>query len=242
MVTVHVCASSQRAHRRAPARAAPTRCPHALTRLRCLARGSAPPQEVVKEREPPPPNLDFGLNPEEEEMFFQEPQQLLAVYKQLEESNLFYIQNAQETEEALEELRGKYRDTKAGMDGEVGGLQAQIGALQGAIGAAREKSSRLKARTMENMGGLTLSMGKAGAEGGAPAVSLDQLGSKVAGVYVKCGFDADASVSTLQMLTNIEMKLEEYLLAAAGIPEEYIEGMEKMREKERRKVRAPLGA
>lgn len=114
----------------------------------------------MKEREPPPPNLDFGLNPDEEEMFFQEPQQLLAVYKQLEESNLFYIQNAQETEEALEELRGKYRETKTGMDGEVGGLQAQINGLQAAIGAARDKSTRLKARTMENMGGLTLSMGK----------------------------------------------------------------------------------
>lgn len=72
---------------------------------------------------------------------------------------------------------------------------------------------------------------------GASTVSLDQLSTRVADVYVKCGFDADASVSTLQMLTNIEMKLEEYLIAATGIPEEYIESMEKAREKERRKVR-----
>ncbi len=47
------------------------------------------------------------------------------MYKQLEESNLFYIQNAQETEEALEELRQKLRDTKARMDAEATGLQVR---------------------------------------------------------------------------------------------------------------------
>ena len=56
----------------------------------------------------------------------QTPEQLLAVYKQLEESNLFYIQNAQETEEALEELRQKLRDTKARMDAEAAGLQVSV--------------------------------------------------------------------------------------------------------------------
>ncbi len=38
------------------------------------------------------------------------------------------------------------------------------------------------------------------------------------------------------MLTNIEMKLEEYLAAAEVMPQEFVEGMEKGREKERRKV------
>ena len=35
---------------------------------------------------------------------------------------------------------------------------------------------------------------------------------QVTEVYVRCGFEADASVSSLQMLTNIEAKLEEYLV------------------------------
>jgi hypothetical protein len=52
-------------------------------------------QEAVKEKEPHAPNLDFESNPDEEELYFKEPQQLLAVYQELEESNLFYIQNAQ---------------------------------------------------------------------------------------------------------------------------------------------------
>ncbi|KAG2486589.1 hypothetical protein HYH03_014759 [Edaphochlamys debaryana] len=205
-------------------------------------------KEILKEKEPPPPNLDFQMDPEEEEMFFQEPSQLLAVYKQLEESNLFYIQNAQETEEALEELRQKLRDTKARMDAEAQGLQGQVAALQASIVAAREKARRLKDRTLENEGAFTLSMGNAaGASAAGPGVgaggsgqggpiNLKQLADKVREVYVRCGFDADASIGTLQMLTNIEMKLEEYLASAEVMPEDYVEGAEKAREKERRKV------
>jgi hypothetical protein len=49
----------------------------------------------MKEREPAPPNLDFTVNPDDEEMYFKEAGQLLLVYQALEESNLFYIQNAQ---------------------------------------------------------------------------------------------------------------------------------------------------
>ncbi|GIL86387.1 hypothetical protein Vretimale_11669 [Volvox reticuliferus] len=209
-------------------------------------------KEIMKEREPPPPNLDFQMDPDDEEMYFQEPAQLLSVYKQLEESNLFYIQNAQETEEALEELRQKLRDTKARMDAEALALQGQVSSLQAAIVAAREKARRLKDRTLENEGAFTLSIGNTGGGGGAGVsgqpggggggagggtpVNLKQLGDKVREVYVRCGFDADASISTLQMLTNIEMKLEEYLSMVEAMPADYVDSAEKSREKERRKV------
>ena len=59
--------------------------------------------------------------------------QLLDIFAQLEEQNLFLIQNCQETEEALEELKMKYRETKQRMDAETDGLQAQIDVLQSAI-------------------------------------------------------------------------------------------------------------
>lgn len=57
------------------------------------------------------------------------------------------------------------------------------------------KSRRLKERTIENVGALTLSMGSSTAGN----ISLDQLTHKVAEVYVRCGFDADKSISTLQV-------------------------------------------
>eukprot|EP00976_Prorocentrum_cordatum_P027219 552570-Prorocentrum_minimum.AAC.1 len=54
-------------------------------------------------------------------------------------------------------------------------------------------------------------------------VSLDDLSSKVTEVYVRCGFEADASQSSLQMLTNIEAKLEEYLAIIDQMPEDFVE-------------------
>lgn len=59
-------------------------------------------------QEPPAPAP--GVEQEEEgPMYFQDPRTLLQIYAQLEEQNLFLIQNAQESEEALEELRAKFR-------------------------------------------------------------------------------------------------------------------------------------
>ena len=37
-------------------------------------------------------------------------------------------------------------------------------------------------------------------------VTLDQLARQIAEVYEQCGFDRDVSMSTLQMLTNIEVR------------------------------------
>ena len=41
----------------------------------------------------------------------------------------------------------------------------------------------------------------------AHEVTLEQLADEIAQVYERCGFDRDATVSTLQMLTNIEVSL-----------------------------------
>ena len=48
-------------------------------------------------------------------MYFKNPNQLLEIFARLEERDLFLIQNVQETEEALEELKQKFADTKAQM-------------------------------------------------------------------------------------------------------------------------------
>lgn len=63
---------------------------------------------------------------------------------------------------------------------------------------------------------------------------MDELRKGVAAAYQRCGFDADASISTLQMLTNIEIRLEEYLAAAEQLPTADVEAEEKARQKERR--------
>ena len=49
------------------------------------------------------------------EMYFKEPQQLLNIFTELEEKNLSLIQNSQETEEALEELKQNIKQTQKKM-------------------------------------------------------------------------------------------------------------------------------
>lgn len=133
--------------------------------------------------------------------------------------------------------------------GEVSNLNTQVAHLRAAIDATQGRAQRLKARTIEDVGSLTLSMGNTGNANGsggaggssssaAPTggISLAQLTAKVAEVYVRSGFDADKSIGTLQMLTNIESKLEELLMAIDSMSPEFVESMEKGREKERRKV------
>ena len=59
---------------------------------------------------------NFGIHfvyfSQEPELFFADPQQLLDIFAELEEQNLSLIQNSQETEEALEELRQTIKQTQ----------------------------------------------------------------------------------------------------------------------------------
>lgn len=52
---------------------------------------------------------------QEPELFFTDPQQLLDIFAELEEQNLSLIQNSQETEEALEEMKQTIKQTKIKM-------------------------------------------------------------------------------------------------------------------------------
>lgn len=52
---------------------------------------------------------------QDEDMYFREPAQLLQIFADLEERSLFLIQNCQETEEGLEELRQKFSEAEVTM-------------------------------------------------------------------------------------------------------------------------------
>lgn len=49
------------------------------------------------------------------ELYFSHPQELLDIFADLEEQNLSLIQNSQETEEALEEMKQTIKQTKVKM-------------------------------------------------------------------------------------------------------------------------------
>jgi len=163
--------------------------------------------------------------PEEEQdapMFFQEPQQLLDIFTALEESNLFLIQNSQETEEALEELKAKFAETRQRMEAESAGLKTQIDSLKGSIKVEEDKGRALLDRAGKNTGVQ------------AQERTLEELNRKVAEVYRAIFAEADNSLGTLQMLTNIEARLEELLSIIDAMPREEVEAAEKQKEKERR--------
>ena len=52
---------------------------------------------------------------QEPELYFNDPHQLLEIFAELEEQNLSLIQNSQETEEALEEMKQTIKTTKLKM-------------------------------------------------------------------------------------------------------------------------------
>ena len=71
----------------------------------------------------------------------------------------------------------------------------------------------------------------------------EDLAKKVGETYARCGFDYDPTMSTVQMLTQIESKLERCLAVADEMPAAYVRESEKAREKERRaKQRAEKAA
>ena len=83
---------------------------------------------------------------DETPMYFKEPQQLLDIFTQLEEQNLFLIQNSQETEEALEDLKQSFESTKRQMDGKTALLKQNIAELERQISAEDAKAAQLRGR------------------------------------------------------------------------------------------------
>ena len=61
------------------------------------------------------PVSDVEESDEEPDLWFTDPQQLLDIFAELEEQNLSLIQNSQETEEALEEMRQTIKATQRKM-------------------------------------------------------------------------------------------------------------------------------
>jgi hypothetical protein len=102
------------------------------------------------------------------------------------------------------------------------GLKAQIDTLKGSIKVEEDKGRALLDRAGKNTGVQ------------AQERTLDELNRKVAEVYRAIFSEADNSLGTLQMLTNIEARLEELLSIIDAMPKEEVEAAEKQKEKERR--------
>ena len=104
----------------------------------------------------------------------------------------------------------------------VAGLKVQIDSLKGSIEVEEAKGQGLNARAGRNTGVQH------------QEDTLNELNRKVAETYRAIFSEGDATLSTLQMLTNIEAKLEELLSTIDSMPKDEVEAEEKKKEKERR--------
>ncbi|XP_062522550.1 cilia- and flagella-associated protein 100-like isoform X2 [Corticium candelabrum] len=160
------------------------------------------------------------------ELYFSDPQQLLDIFTELEEQNLSLIQNSQETEEALEDMRQTIKQTEEKMNWETQALQNQIEMLEAAIRRESERATELELKAK------MFNFGEFKAED--QEQMLDALNKKVGEVYRNCIGENEANIMTLHMLTSIENRLEELFEQLDVLPSEKVEAAEKAKEKERR--------
>ena len=148
---------------------------------------------------------------DDEAMYFSNPQQLLDIFSQLEERNLFLIQNVQETEEALEEMRNRYHDMEADMDEKQAVLRNNIEEMNKKIEKEKEKTAILQVRKEL--------MGIVGDVKGVDAERVvDGLREQVKAVYRKCGFDADTQTDTLDVRRSTKHTVADMLATDAWWP------------------------
>jgi hypothetical protein len=215
-------------------------------RKAALRRGVKPPavdvDALVSAQLPPPPLLEDEVLPqlsaEERELplYFTEPQQLLSTFTQLEESNLFLIQNCQDIEQQLEELRQMHAETSAAIAVQTAQLEEQVAVLQGQLAQEEAKVAGLRKKAKAGAAGAGAQAESASSGENASALDalLLELRERIIGVYERCGFKATASSDTLSMLTALEGKLESLLASLAGLEPEYVSLKEKEKERERR--------
>ncbi|KAL7986137.1 hypothetical protein Chor_011303 [Crotalus horridus] len=189
------------------------------------------------------PELSDEDDDEVPELYFTDPQQLLQLFTELEEQNLSLIQNSQETEETLDELRHTLVNTRNKMDREIEQLKLLAVTLQANIVKEEETAAdlELKARVFsfgEYKADVQVCIASSQLITLEPKDQKDKmlvsLHRKVLEVYRRCIGENEANLGTLQMLTVIEHQLDDLLECLERVPPGKIEQAEKAKEKERR--------
>jgi hypothetical protein len=163
------------------------------------------------------------MDPDIVSMFFVDPEKILNIFMEIEENNLFLIQNCQETEEGLEELKSKFAATKTKMDEDAANLKSQIEQVRQRMSIEETKKKQLLTRMSLTKDGTSL------------AALLAQIDTKVTDIFKNTGFgDNDASINTLGMLTKVETKLEDVRSAISQLPSQFVWEHMKARDKDRR--------
>ena len=190
-----------------------------------LALAALPPKPVLEDIPPP----ELSEQQLEVPMFFESPHQLKEIFTKLEESNLFLIQQCQDTEQALEELRSQHADSVEAMERQDKALEQAEAVLLAQISLEEAKLGAVARAAAAGVGG-----GSSGSGGGSDNL-LERVQprvlKRVVQVYERCGFKASASSDVIGMLTGMEAKLERLAARVLVLDPGYVTA--KLREKER---------
>ncbi|CAF2626205.1 unnamed protein product [Rotaria sp. Silwood2] len=159
------------------------------------------------------------------ELYFTDPQQLLAIFTELEEQNLSLIQNSQDHEEQLEEITRELQITMAKKNLETESLQRQVTQLEQAIELEEQKEKELMAK----VGAHSLVN-----EDGKQDEYLAQLSAVISDVYKKIFNENPVTSDPLKNLASVENRLEELFQEIDLMDPQRLQEAEKGKEKERR--------
>merc|ERR1712196_350916 len=137
-------------------------------------RKKYPTQDQLEKKYMEEMDCDSG---EEVPLYFQHPKQLLNIFTQLEEQNLFLIQNSQETEQQLEEIEQKLQEAKQSQEHRATQLKENIRDSERKIEEENVKADQLRRRIAS----------KSGTDGTTDL--LKELHAKTTDVFRTCGFD-----------------------------------------------------
>ncbi|KAL7858292.1 hypothetical protein AOLI_G00183940 [Acnodon oligacanthus] len=188
-------------------------------------------QSVIRERRGSTvsvANEDFESSDSDEDpaLCFSDPKEMLSILTELEEQNLSYIQNFQETEEGLDVIRKTAQHSQDKMNHEIQHLRQQIEIMQATI--QREKENVLVLQLKSKI----FSYGEYSADKQDNMLKL--LNKKVKEVYTACLGELDCNISTLHMLACIENKVVDVLEHLEMMPPEKVDFVRSLRDKEKR--------
>ncbi|KAM9570537.1 coiled-coil domain-containing protein 38-like isoform 1-T1 [Salvelinus alpinus] len=173
-----------------------------------------------------PETAETSDSDEEPEFCYSNPRDMLNLLTDLEEQNLSYIQNFQETEEVMDEISKTIQLTQERMNSEARILLQQVDILKNTIQREEEKNSELELKSR------IFSYGEYRAD--KQDVMLNVLHKKVKEVYRVCVGEVDSNISTLHMLANIESRMQEVMDRLETLPPDNIDTVRTQREKEKR--------
>ncbi|XP_060100405.1 coiled-coil domain-containing protein 38 [Heteronotia binoei] len=166
----------------------------------------------------------------EPEIYFKDPEELLQMFRYLEEQNLTLFQNIQDLVGTMEDCRQRERIVREQMEQKIKSLMDEKDAIIAACKKEEEKCDELALKAKVFCAGQY--------NPAAMDKILDTLNKKVAQVYKVCGEESEvSSLPTFQMLKVIEIRVSQLCEMLEAVPHEYldvIEATEKLRVKERR--------